>query len=228
MGLDVYVGTLTRYHAGEWETIVQQAARERGEEVRIVRLGGDPPPVDQVEVRGAVDEWRVALGGELGQVLDWDESPERPYHTDKPGWEAYGALQLLAAQEERGEKKPPKRHPGEWDRDKVWKKASGAASPRYPHLYAPELWLPVELPAPVGAEDVVGNDVYIGSSQALLAELRELNERTLRGTDDDRARWLDGAPPEAPYEELARFGLAVFLDLTEKSVSDRLPMRLDY
>lgn len=30
MGLDVYVGTRTRYYAGNWETIVQQSSHESG------------------------------------------------------------------------------------------------------------------------------------------------------------------------------------------------------
>ena len=30
MALDVYVGSLARYYAGEWENIAEKAARERG------------------------------------------------------------------------------------------------------------------------------------------------------------------------------------------------------
>ena len=37
MGLDVYVGPFSRYHTGEWETIVQQAARANGMTVQVVR-----------------------------------------------------------------------------------------------------------------------------------------------------------------------------------------------
>ena len=38
MGLDIYVGSLTRYFARDWKTILEQLA-ERGEipEVRVVR-----------------------------------------------------------------------------------------------------------------------------------------------------------------------------------------------
>jgi hypothetical protein len=35
--LDVYVGSLTRYHAHDWETIVQQAAKREGIEVQVMR-----------------------------------------------------------------------------------------------------------------------------------------------------------------------------------------------
>ena len=40
MGLDVYVGPLTRYYSFEWETILQQAGREQGMDVHIVRPDG--------------------------------------------------------------------------------------------------------------------------------------------------------------------------------------------
>jgi hypothetical protein len=45
MGLDVYVGPLRRYYAGNWETILQQVAKESGIPVRVMRpsqpeLGG--------------------------------------------------------------------------------------------------------------------------------------------------------------------------------------------
>ena len=32
MALDVYVGSLTRYYAGEWENVSERTARERGRE----------------------------------------------------------------------------------------------------------------------------------------------------------------------------------------------------
>jgi hypothetical protein len=37
MGLNVYVGTLTRYYAGEWELVTQTAAREAGLSFEVVR-----------------------------------------------------------------------------------------------------------------------------------------------------------------------------------------------
>ncbi len=40
MGLDVYVGPLSRYYGGDWETVIQQAAREGGFEVEVIRPGG--------------------------------------------------------------------------------------------------------------------------------------------------------------------------------------------
>ena len=37
MGLDLYVGSLTRYHVGDWELVAQTAARELGLPLKVVR-----------------------------------------------------------------------------------------------------------------------------------------------------------------------------------------------
>lgn len=231
VGLDVYVGSLTRYYTGEWETIVQQAGREAGLEVEI--RTPDPPEdaiTDPEEIGRAVEAWRNGLSEALGKELHWNESPEAPYYTDKPAWDGYGSLQVLAAYEERGKGKLPRQAVTEWEHDKQWRKvAAGGWLPRYGHLYAPQLWLPVELDGPFQSVDAGGNELAIGSSVGLVSQLRELNERTYRGTADELSRWRHkGAEADGPFDDSARFGLAVFLELAEKSVSDRLPMRLDY
>jgi len=45
MGLDVYVGPLTRYTLGEWLTIVQQAGLDAGQQVEILRANPSPDDV---------------------------------------------------------------------------------------------------------------------------------------------------------------------------------------
>ena len=229
MGLDVYVGSLTRYYTHDWETAVQQAGRELGVEVQVVRT--EEPPVDEItdpdEARELVLAWRDATAAAVGAPLAWDESPEAPYFTDKPGWDAYGSLQVLAAADERGAK-VPKRAVEDWSRDRTWQKASGGDAPRYPHLYLPEWWLPGGVPVFQSITPAV-TQVAFGSSETLLQELELLNERTLRGTRDDLARWRDdGAEPGGPFEDAARFGLAVLTELARRSVEHRLPMLLYY
>ena len=89
MGLDVYVGSLTRYYLGDWETIVQRIAREQGFDVQIVRQNASQPGliqrvIDAVTRRDrskaaskAVARWRETLGkaSGLGASFDWNESP---------------------------------------------------------------------------------------------------------------------------------------------------------
>jgi hypothetical protein len=38
VGLDIFVGPLTRYYLGDWESIIQQAARESGQQMEVVRF----------------------------------------------------------------------------------------------------------------------------------------------------------------------------------------------
>src|SRR5512139_2610382 len=98
MGLDIYVGSLTRYFARDWKTILEQLA-ERGEipEVRVVRASEPKDAIaDPEQLRPTVLAWRQALSAGLAEhlsaPLDWDESATAPYFTDKPSWDCYGAL----------------------------------------------------------------------------------------------------------------------------------------
>ena len=47
---------------------------------------------------------------------------------------------------------------------------------------------------------------------------------------DDLERWKfeDAGALDGPLDQAARFGLAVFIELAEKSVAHRLPMLFDY
>jgi hypothetical protein len=102
MALDVYVGSLARYYAGEWENIAEKAARERGVQYQIGRPGGSTDRLkDPQRIPPAVLAWRSALSDSLGSKLalplDWDEALEAPYFTGRPGWDGFGSLVLWAA-----------------------------------------------------------------------------------------------------------------------------------
>lgn len=233
IGLDVYVGTLTRYHSGDWETIVAAYARERGLEYGVV--GPDGQPVEEEEradsaaVAEIVLEWQRALGEALGRPLAWVEDASAPYFTNKPDWDGYGSVQVLAAAVERGKRKLPRTAVADWTSEKTWRKATKGPAPRFRHLYFPEFWLPVELGVPIGAPDPAGNDVVVGSSERLLADLRAVNEVTFRGSPAELAEWARNATEaDAPFDDTARFGLGALHELAEASVRERLPLRLDY
>src|SRR4029450_611500 len=104
MGLDVYVGSLTRYYVAGPADVVERIARHQ-----------DVPATDGLEaeevIRAAVVRWREGLtrwlGDRLAGPLDWDESGPAPCFTDKPGWDGYGGTLLLAAHDEHPEPPPP-------------------------------------------------------------------------------------------------------------------------
>lgn len=242
MGLDVYVGPLCRYYAGDWETIVQRLAREQGIPVKIVHATdpGQRPSTD--DARSAVLTWRDSLAKAVAGagivLLDWDESVDAECHTDKPNWDCYTDLLLFAAREEHPQAKAAKSLFGmfrkkqqEWNEDPAYQASlkSGSRS-RYGHLLGnTEFWLPYEANVIFEGTAPPGNQCVFGSSIVLLRQLDELNARTWKADASALEQWNEnGADSESPAEEKARFALAVMHRLARVAVDRRLPMKLDY
>lgn len=105
MGLDIYTGTLTRYYCRDWKTMTQQLSEGHGQKcVMLDGCGNEIKPINNQEeiaqIRGAICQWIDNVAGCMDQSLDsplWDEERELDYYTDKPDWEAYGALIMLYA-----------------------------------------------------------------------------------------------------------------------------------
>jgi hypothetical protein len=213
---------------------------------------------DPEEIRPAVVAWREALSNALGVPLEWNEDFDAPYFTDKPDWGGYTALLLLAAHEEHPDiplppelPDDPGRHPllraidGQGRRGVFGRRKADAEAPRYASLYRAELWLPAATEDVWTAEFITGDDVTMASTQALLADLEDLARR-VGGSPELLDEWResggvgevvgvlenDGQKLEqlAPgsVEDQGRFALAVFLELAERAVEHRLPIKLDY
>jgi len=230
MALEVYVGPLARYYAGDWENTARKA----------VRRGRAPQsqPRRQLDVerfRRGVLAWRddlsASLGGNIAVPLDWDERANAPYFSGRPGWDGFGSLVLWAAYHEHPQLARPASLPEEWDNDPalVRSNAEGFRS-RYSHLVRNvELWLPVAFAFTFEGEDVDGRRVVIGSAATLSRQLAELNEETWKRSESDVASWARRAPAvSAALEARARFAFAVFNRLAHLAVEHRLPMKLDF
>lgn len=200
MGLDIYVGSLTRYYSGDWALSTEAWAREMGMPFGI--LGDHPtkpdPKPSREHIRRGVLEWRRALGLQLDETLDWDESDRSPYLTDKPGYTGWNALQSWASDEAR-----------------------------YPHLLKCGLWLPCEREGIYEGPDVFGDDRRMGSGPRLLWELQELNSRTWKA-DGSRLKELLSNLPADSKEWAACCAFREVLRLVEFADEHRLPMLLDY
>jgi hypothetical protein len=210
VGLDVYVGSLTRYYVESSADVVERIAHHRG---MAVSDGQDAEEVIRAAVVGWRDGLSRSLGDRLDGPLDWDESGPAPCFTDKPGWDGYGGTLLLAAHDEHPELPTPAQ---------VSASAPGAGS-RYHQLLTPELWLPCRFAFTVRTKDITGEEVELGSSVALLDQLELLSTRYR----------LDGQPPDPAADghslsAAAGNGLAVLLRLAERSVINRVPMKLDF
>ena len=233
MGLDVYVGTMTRYLSGDWKTIVQQVGESTGMQVRMVRANEAPDAIrDPLQLRPVVIVWRgqltKALGSKIASPLEWGEEDGRPYFTDKPDWDGYWALLLLASYQEKGKTRPQHLadHP---EKDRVLSDAKKTV--RYKQILLPTMWLPADFDFVFTAKHLTGQAVTYGSAPRLLLALTQLNDHTFKATREDMDRWRFEGPTDEkprPFERTARFALAVFTQLTGKAVSERLPMFLDY
>jgi len=233
MGLDVYVGSLTRYHSGDWETVVQKHAREQGLPLTVVRAyrAEDDEPPDQDEVRETVLRWRGYISHGIKVPLDWDESPESPYFTDKPAWDGYASLVVWAAYNEHPDLTKPEKSVEDWTKDPAYLKSTTEGfKTQYPHLlHNVEYWLPADFEFMFQSEDVVGNQVTFGSSPQLLRELEELNRSTWQADEEQLSKWrFEGCEYGSPLETAARFGFSIFYELAQKSVLHKLVMKLDY
>jgi len=239
MGLDIYVGSLTRYYSGDWETILQQLSPVPVTIVRpnSPRQGLFRGLLDRLrrkdkdeDAASAVRRWQKQIQQELGAPdLDWNEDPNSEYFTDKPGWDCYGALLLWAAYEELPDAKRSQTAE-DWERDPAYLTNRGDPRGRYRHLTGnTEIWLPADFPDPIQTLAVTGDHVVLGSSVRLLAELSELNDRTWAVSDAQLSQWRqDGADYGGPLEASARFAFSIFHELARRAVEHRLPMKLDY
>jgi len=242
VGLDVYVGSLTRYYAHDWETVIQRMGREQGIPVVIERRDESPDAItDPAVIRDLILTWRSAMSHHLRQAgviqgeLDWSEDPLTLYFTDKPGTDCYGALHLLAAHEEEGKPLFGSAYPStlraDWEKDPALKgRLRARTKPRYAHLYGCEIWLPHEIKDTFEAPSPGGKRVRMGSVFDLLRNLETLNERTFNGSGEERKRWAADMPSGADvgFEPKAKTGLAIRLELAAAAARERLPMLLDY
>jgi hypothetical protein len=236
MALDVYVGSLARYYAGEWESIAEKTARERGAQYQIGRPGGSADRLkDPQRIPSAVLAWRAALseslGSKIARPLDWDENLEAPYFTGRPGWDGFGSLVLWAAYAEHPALRQPATLPEEWDNDPALMRSNVAGfRSRYSHLVRNvELWLPSPFEFTFEGEDIDGRRVVVGSTTTLRRQLEALNAATWKADGDVVAEWSrQPLVGDAPLELCARYAFAVLLGLARQADEHKLPMKLDY
>jgi len=163
LGLDIYVGSFTRYYAGDWELVAARVARELGATFEVVRQHNPPDAIrDPEEIRSIVLEWRsglaASLASHLPEPLDWDESLDALYFTDKPCWDGYQGLLLKAAYQEHPGLTIPREIPKDFDKDPAIQRSMGADSQTsYPSLLSnAQFWLPARFPFVFEAADASG------------------------------------------------------------------------
>ncbi|MBV8082077.1 MAG: hypothetical protein JO293_05805 [Candidatus Eremiobacteraeota bacterium] len=234
MGLDVYVGPLTRYFSGDWKTVVQRWADESGTPLHVIRTQPESQDAitDPEMIRPVILRWRRGLSAALeanGNTLaDWSEAADTPYFTDKPDWGGWGGLILWSVYAARNSKPPANADPRQYPDDVVYLEAvkDSRSTPFAQIVLGPDYWLPGEFGV-IGAPDPMGNNTTFGSVSRLNADLRLLNEQTWNATPQAMAEWHKDLEPGS-IESEARFGFSIMLKLAGLAQTNCLPMKLDY
>lgn len=233
MAFDIYAGTITRFFTRDWENVVQRQARLDGTEYRMIYAGGEEAPPPAEEVASTVQAWRDAINRSLAQhslgPIEWSESGDQPYFTDRPGWEGYSALQLWAAYAERPDRQAPYALPETWAVDKVWQSVvDDEKNIHFRTILQATIWLPGDFEFcfkfPALTE---GDEVMIASTASFRNQLRELESKPVQwGSASLMSKLLK--KNAVPLEEAAKWGRESFLAIAEKAVEHGLPILLSF
>jgi hypothetical protein len=245
VGLDIYAGPVSRYVAGDWKTIVQQAGEAAGTPVIVMRHNEPSDRVTDVnEVAKVIATWRQGLIRSLSLNEEWDEDVAGEYYTDKPDWDGYGAVVLMAAYDEQPSLAPgskvrrllgssvvPAVAPRQYSEAQAFKAA--AQSPmRYPTLLTGAQWcLPlVGGPTVFRAPSPNGTPLTMGHVSRLAEELALLNQRTLRlsAADMESARRVGPPKPGSSVDATVPFGFSVLTAVADFAAAHRVAWIMDY
>lgn len=178
----------------------------------------------------------------------WPENNEAPYYTDKPDWDAYGALILFIACKSYGEPLPPTVKAG-WDFQNHPVVQRMASDPdKHWSLFAwATWWLPIEdgfwFEGPLPTDD----PAVIATTGGLKAELEKANELGWQAAEETILSWRDteGYPPDITKkglfgrpkiqkqtqydtESLAKFAFSILWRAVKFSQENRVPILLDF
>ena len=226
MGLDIYAGTLTRYYSHNWKTVVQQWAEENGYTFNRItpdgELADNEEELSPAEVQAAVENWRDQILDAISQPdkplhTPWPEDNEKPYYTDKPDWDAFGAMLLVAACHTYNEPVPLTveknwdfmEHPIiarlTADQERVWSLFQGAT-----------WWIPLAdsflFRAPLPTDDTA----TIGTVGGLRKELEKLNLLAWQADEETILSWIEteGYPVDGTVGPDGQYSRADILEHT--------------
>ena len=248
MGLDIYAGTLTRYYAGNWKNVVQMWAEANGYTFNKITPDGqtiEEEALDPREVEEAIEGWRdwllEALAAEGETYAPWPEDNESPYFTDKPDWDAFGALLLYAAcgiyQEPL-----PERVAKNWDfeADPLIERARADAEVKWSLLNGTTFWLPIAGSFWFQCQDPAGNERTMATLDGLAAELDKINAGGWQAEEAEILAWSEtegypltdgqsaGAETDYDTESLAKFAYSICYQALMFARAQNAAIILDY
>ena len=261
MGLDIYAGTLTRYYSHNWENKVQQIAQANGQKcVMTDGLGNEIKPVEDnaeiMEIRAIICQWTEKLAAGLEQIGEpmthplWDEINERDYFTDKPDWEAFGALVMLQACHLQNCPLPEYVESGWSAFDEPIVKKCMSQETGISLLSDVAHWLPIDDTAMFTINLPTGVEARVSTLPLLKQELEELNrqiwkadEHTILSWRDDKYYFPIKQKEDKPLfgflfrkkqgmkyrtEELAQCAFSILYQAVNFAIEHKVPLLLDY
>jgi hypothetical protein len=179
MGLDLYVGTLQRYHTGAWETEAQRVGREAGVPVRIVYADGSPKRLPKITAPLSILLWRRRVARRFSHLikkgLEWSEANSRPYLARKPDHDGRRALALAGAYAEHPEFRRPIDLPETRESDPAYAAASKNYMQSMICILECHMFLPSDENFLLAAPDAVGVDRIATSTSNLAWALDSIN-----------------------------------------------------
>ncbi len=247
MGIDLFVGSLSRYFCHDWETTQQRAWRAMGmaekmsvvtpQGVRKALQGREAQRVREVVVRYRnvmVQQFQRSgsLDGPPGvgvQGIAWNESHEAPHFVEGPNRYEYAAFLLYCAYDHHPELMPTSIDYERYPEDSALRACADDLAGPYSHLVTGvTLWTPLPVKQPVLAPHPNGTKWRVASLKHALAQLERLNKRGWGAAPSDVERWLGGkVDASTEFEQLAQRGFAVFQVQIRRALDNNVCAVLD-
>ena len=232
MAFDIYAGGFARFYAREWENVAQKQARETGMRYQIIYSAQDPGPAKWDDVQAAVGHWKTALVRGLGENapkdLNWSEDRDAPYFTDRPGWDGYSALVLMAASTATNTPLPEKLPKDSLTSDVLVRTQATAFQGAYRSITQTQLWLPGSFEFGFDFVDLCEQKVCVTSVKRLHADLLALKDANGITNEQSQTIMREGYEDGADFIRIAVFGLTVFERIAQEAERHSLPVFLSY
>jgi len=251
MGLDLYAGTLTRYHTGAWEPEAITLARQNGLNAEVIYQNA-PSRLRRLTAPLVVRMWRWRLQRKYGHLitkgLHWSEAGSTPHFVRKPDHDGQRALVLAAAYAVKPQLALPSQLPASNDLDEVYAAASKNYLESIIAILECHLYLPSNENFLVVSPDAVGIRRFITSTANLAGALATVNRAHWQADEAQIAVWdqrgaitgksvkVEGGKivaehvvrtPANPLMHSAQFGLAVYCAALTFSRKHNVPIVTD-
>ncbi len=230
MAFDIYVGPLSRYIAGDWKSIAQQIAEQEG--LTFVKIGPKKSLLSRLFEPKREEVYRVLREGIRNRLIlagfsdpIWDDSPDREYVTDRPGWEGLVAFVAQYAYARNPELTPPAKALSmpELSEDpafmvEVEKEGSPVVAIMSTRFFLPGTFSYV---FSLGDYGVAPLDL-LDRALAAICDHSSLDRNMLIQTD------LDQVDENATFAEAALYGTTIYARLVQQALSLNLPLIHDF